>query len=149
MKGQKVKITLDAFPDKRFNGTVEEVGTIGQQKNQSSNLKTFEVIIGIQGTDPILKPGMTTSNEILIETIPGAVSVPIESVFEKDGHTVVYTMNGMRPQMQAVTVGVKNSNNIVITEGVREGDKVALRDPTLKEAKTSDKQQAQQKAKKP
>lgn len=141
-RGQKVKITLDAFPDKQFSGDVEEVGTIGQQKNQSSNLKTFEVVIGIQGTDPILKPGMTTGNEIQIETIPGAISVPIESVFEKDGHTVVYTMNGRRPQLQQVTVGVKNSNNIVISEGVREGDKVALRDPTVKDAKPQDKSSA-------
>ncbi|MGE5314276.1 MAG: efflux RND transporter periplasmic adaptor subunit [Acidobacteriota bacterium] len=147
-KGQKVKIALDAFPDKQFAGMVEEVGTIGQQKTQGSTLKTFEVVIGIQGTDPILKPGMTTGNEIIIETIPNALSIPIESVFEKDGHTVVYSMNGMRPQMQQVTVGVKNSNNVIIKDGIREGDKVALRDPTLKDTK-AEKPAAGQKAKKP
>ncbi|HLP16066.1 MAG TPA: efflux RND transporter periplasmic adaptor subunit [Bacteroidota bacterium] len=145
-KGQKVKIALDAFPDKQFTGTVEEVGTIGQQKSQGSSLKTFEVIIGIHGTDPILKPGMTTGNEILIETIPQAVSVPIESVFDKEGRTVVYLMNSARPRQQEVKVGVKNSNNIVITEGVREGDKVALRDPTVKETKAPEKSAPAQKA---
>jgi HlyD family secretion protein len=148
-KGQHVKITLDAFPDKQFAGTVVEVGTIGQQKNQGSTMKTFEVILGIDGTDPILKPGMTTGNEIIIQTIAGAVFIPIESVFEKDGKTVVYTANGRRPQRQDVKLGVKNSNYIIVTEGVREGDKVTLRDPTVKETPSDDKRPDQQKAKKP
>lgn len=144
-KGQSVKITLDAFPDKRFAGTVAEVGTIGQQKNQASNLKTFEVIVTIKGTDPILKPGMTTSSEIIIETIPEAVFVPIESVFEKEGRTVVYTMNGIHANSQDVTLGVKNSNNIIIHSGVREGDIVALRDPTRKETTSGKEGQKEQK----
>jgi len=144
-KGQAVKITLDAFPDKQFAGTVVEVGTIGQQKNQASNLKTFEVIIAIDGKDPILKPGMTTGNEIIIETIPKAVFIPIESVFEKEGATVVYTMHGMRPRRQDVKLGVKNSNHIIVTEGLREGDMVALRDPTVKDAAAGSKPSEAQK----
>jgi HlyD family secretion protein len=148
-KGQHVKITLDAFPDKQFAGTVTEVGTIGQQKNQGSNLKTFEVILNIDGTDPILKPGMTTGNEIIIQTISDAVFIPIESVFEKDGKTIVYTTNGRRPQRVEVKLGVKNTNNIIITEGVHEGDAVALRDPTVKESTADDKRAGAQKEKKP
>ncbi len=148
-KGQHVKITLDAFPDKQFSGTVAEVGTIGQQKNQGSNLKTFEVILTINGTDPILKPGMTTGNEIVIETVPAAVFIPIESVFEKDGKTIVYLMNGRKPRGQEVTLGVKNSNYIIVRSGVAEGDMIALRDPTVKEPAPADARARGRKEKKP
>lgn len=124
-QGQKVKIKLDAFPDKEFEGSVASVGTIGQQKDQSSNTKTFEVIVDIQGTDPVLKPGMTTSNEVIMSSIPDTLYVPIEAVFEKNGKTIVYKNS----RAQEITLGAKNSNFVIVAGGLRAGDKVALRDP--------------------
>lgn len=123
-KGQTVKIKLDAFPDKEFEGSVASVGTIGQQRDQSTT-KTFEVIVDIKGTDPVLKPGMTTSNEVVMSSIPEALFIPIEAVFEKDGKTIVY--KDSRPQ--EVTLGEKNSNYVVVSGGLQAGDKIALRDP--------------------
>ncbi len=132
-KGQKVNITLDAFPDKEFHGVVASVGTIGQQNDRTSNIKTFEVTVDINESDPILKPGMTTSLEIIIETVPNAVYVPMETVFSKNGGTVVYTMNGSSAKEITVQTGMKNSNYVTIIKGLHGGEKVALRDPTLKE----------------
>jgi len=132
-KGQKAKIKLDAFPDREFHGSVSSVGTIGQQADQSSSIKTFEVVVDIDETDPILRPGMTTSNEILVETVPKALYIPLESVFSKDGKTVVYKADHSSPKEVVVEIGIRNSNNIIITKGLSEGDRVTLRDPTLKE----------------
>ena len=132
-KGQKVKIRLDAFPDREFHGTVSSVGTIGQQADRSSTIKTFEVVVDIQETDPILKPGMTTSLEIIVETIPYAVFVPMESVFSKNGKTVVFRMDGSSARELPVETGVRNSNYVTVLKGLSGGEKVALRDPTLKE----------------
>jgi len=135
--GQRVNIKLDAFPDQLFHGTVASVGTIGQQNDRTSNVKTFELVIDIAETDPILKPGMTTSIEIVVETIPDAVFVPLEAVFSKDGKTVVYVMDGSSPKSMDVETGVKNSNYVTIMNGLKSGEKVTLRDPTLKD-ETSD-----------
>ncbi len=123
--GQQVKIKLDAFADKEFQGTIASVGTIGQQRDQSSGAKTFEVIVDIQGTDPVLKPGMTTSNEIVMSSIPDTLYIPIEAVFEKDGKTIVYKNS----RAQEVTLGAKNGNFVIVSGGLHAGDKVALRDP--------------------
>lgn len=131
--GQKVKIKLDAFPDREFHGSISSVGTIGQQNDRSSNIKTFEVIVDIDGTDPVLKPGMTTSNEIVVETVPKAFYVPIESVFSKNGKTVVYKMDGGSPKEQEVETGVRNANYVTIVKGIAAGERIALRDPTIKE----------------
>ena len=129
-KAQQSVVRLDAFPDKAFPAKVLSVGTIGQQRDRSSNMKTFEVILDIEGTDQILKPGMTTNNEIIMETIQYAVFIPIESVFEKEGKVIVYKMVGSDARPSAVTVGAKNSNFIVVTNGLNAGEKVTLRDPT-------------------
>ncbi|MBI5472801.1 MAG: efflux RND transporter periplasmic adaptor subunit [Ignavibacteriae bacterium] len=135
-KGQKVRVRLDAFPEKEFAGILNSVATIGQQRNQS-NLKTFEVIVDIDGTDPILKPGMTTSNEIIMSSLRDTLFVPIEAVFEKDGKTVVYRTSGSSARPQEVTLGAKNSNFVIVNSGLKPGDKVALRDPTINETGTS------------
>lgn len=137
-KGQKAKVKLDAFPERDFLATVNSVGTIGQQRDRNNPIKTFEVVLDIEGMDPVLKPGMTTSNEVVMETIPDAIFVPLESVFEKDGKVLVYKMNGSSPEPQTVEVGAKNGNFVVIKEGLKAGEKVTLRDPTLKENATKD-----------
>jgi len=125
-KSQRVRIKLDAFPEREFRGNVVSVGTIGQQHDQSST-KTFEVVVDIDGTDPVLKPGMTTSNEVIMSSIPDTLFLPIEAVFQKDGKTVVY--RNSKPQ--EVTLGAKNSNYVVVAGGIRAGDKVSLTDPTV------------------
>jgi RND family efflux transporter MFP subunit len=132
-QGQKVTVKLDAFPEREFHGTVTSVGTIGQQADRSSSVKTFEIVVDINESDPILKPGMTTSNEILIQTVQKAISIPLESVFSKNGKTVVYKINGGSPKELIVETGVRNSNFVTITKGLSAGDKVTLRDPTIKE----------------
>jgi RND family efflux transporter MFP subunit len=135
-QGQKAKIQLDAFPEKEFSGTVASVATIGQQRDQSSNMKTFEVLVDIQGTDPVLKPGMTTSNEIVMSSISDTLFVPIEAVFEKDGKTIVYKTKGSSARLQEVKLGAKNSNFVIVSSGLQPGDKVALRDPNATEAQS-------------
>lgn len=129
---QNARVKLDAFPDREFPGTVKSVGTIGQQNDRSSTVKTFEVVVDIKGTDPVLKPGMTTSNEVVMATLADTLFIPLEAVFEKDGKPIVYKMFGSSARPLEVGMGTKNSNYIVVSSGLQGGDKVALRDPTLK-----------------
>jgi RND family efflux transporter MFP subunit len=139
-KGQRCVVRLDAFPDKPFAADIVSVGTIGQQRDRSSSLKTFEVIMDIDKSDPILKPGMTTNNEIIMETIQKALYIPIESVFEKGGKTIAYTVNGSSPEPVEIQLGPKNSNFVVVKTGLKVGDQVTLRDPTVDSKKTSQEQ---------
>ena len=134
--GQQATVRLDAFPDRTFDAVVGSVGTIGQIKDRSSNMKTFEVVLDITGRDPILKPGMTTSNEIIMATILQALFVPHEAVFEKDGRMIVYRMEGGIPRPAPVSLGEKNGNFVIITQGLGPSDRVTLRDPSAEQRKT-------------
>lgn len=144
-KGQRARVNLDAFPDKEFWGSVTSVATIGRTKDRTSTVKQFEVVVDIEGTDPILKPGMTTSNEVIMETIPDVVYVPIESVFEEKGNTIVYRVEGSSTKERVVKTGVKNTNYVVIVEGLKEGEAVALRNPKEKVEETLPKERPLQK----
>lgn len=127
--GQEVTMRLDAFPDKFFNGKVERVASIGTKKDWDAKIKTFETIIALDEIDPRMRPGMTCMMDIVIEKIQDVVSVPLESVFEREGKTIVYVMGSRAPRRREVELGKRNNTHIVVTEGLSPGDKIALRDP--------------------
>ena len=101
------------------------VANIGEQL-PNTDAKVFEVEILVNGYDPILRPSMTTSNTIVIKTIPQQLFLPIEAIFGMDSIPVVYTKAGHK---QVVVLGESNENEIIIEQGLSEGDKVLMTPP--------------------
>ena len=128
--GQKVEIGLDAFPDKKLKGTVIKVANVGEQ-SPNSDSKVFEATIEIEGTDPLLRPAMTTSNKVFVNELDTALFVPLESLHSKDDSiTYVYKRSGIKTTKQEVKVGETNSNEAIIELGLEEGDRVFLSIPS-------------------
>lgn len=124
--GQPVNIKVDAFPDKAYIGTVTSIANIGE-KLPNTDSKVFEVMIKIDGSDPTLRPSMTTGNKIITKTISNAIFIPTECLHTGvDGVTFVYTKNGTK---QIVIPGDSNEKNIVIEKGLKPGTLVYLIQP--------------------
>jgi RND family efflux transporter MFP subunit len=127
--GQKVKISLDADPTKKLEGTVTQIANVGEQKpNQDS--KVFEVKIEIATPDTTLRPGMTTANEILTASIPNVLSVPLEAVVNEAGYQYVFKKAGSRVVKQMIEAGTMNDNEIIVRKGLARDDVVLLVRPT-------------------
>jgi HlyD family secretion protein len=127
--GQQVVITLDALEGPTFYGKVTNVATLARSE-MGSDEKIFDVEVTIEGEDERLKPGMTAKCKIVTNKIDDVLFVPLETVFEKEDTTVVYVKNG-KFKRRPIKAGAKNSDYIIIEEGLSEGEEVALRDPTL------------------
>jgi RND family efflux transporter MFP subunit len=126
--GQKVKITLDADPTKRLDGTVTQIANVGEQKpNQDS--KVFEVKIEISTADTTLRPGMTTANEILTASVPNVLSIPLEAVIGDAGYQYAFKKSGSRVVKQMIETGTMNDNEIIVRRGLAKGDLVMLTPP--------------------
>lgn len=125
--GQKVKIGVDAIPEKSLEGEVVSVANIGQQMPKS-DAKVFEVKIRVFGDVSGLKPAMTTSNIIETSTLNDTLFIPAEAVFENDSMQFVYLDNGDISK-QIVDLGDQNENYVLIRKGLEEGDKVLLNKP--------------------
>lgn len=124
--GQKVNITVDAFPKKGFNGVVSYVANIGE-KLPNTNDKVFEVQIKIDGSDIALRPSMTTGNKIIISTFADAVSIPIECVQAgADSIPFVFKKDGTK---QVVLLGASNDKYIIIEKGLDPGSQIYLNNP--------------------
>jgi HlyD family secretion protein len=116
--GQKVNITVDASPEKGFTGTVISISNIGDQLS-NSNAKMFEVQIRVNGSDPSLRPSMTTGNKIIIETFNDVVFIPTECVQAgPDSIPFVYEKNGTK---QIVVLGKSNEKNVIVEQGLETG----------------------------
>ncbi len=126
--GQPVKISIDAFPDRSYTGVVDEVANIGQQ-NQGSDAKVFEVVIAVNESDTIMRPSMTTKNDIVTATYDSVLFLPLEAIHNNDTMTYVFTDRGVRTVKKEVLVGPSNENEIIIEKGLAEGDEVYLSIP--------------------
>ncbi|MGC1241323.1 MAG: HlyD family efflux transporter periplasmic adaptor subunit [Chryseosolibacter sp.] len=136
--GQHVEVGLDAYPDKKLVGKVMRVANVGEER-PNSDAKVFEVSVEIQGTDPTLRPSMTTSNKIITSLIDKALFVPLECLHSHfDTVTYVYKREGLNIVKQEVMIGETNANDAVIVGGLDEGDRVYLSIPSGQDGKAID-----------
>ena len=126
---QEALIRIDAFPDKTFKGKVERVASMATKKDWDAKIKTFEAIVSLDEMDERMRPGMTCQVDIIIQRIPDVVSVPIEAIFEREGKTVVYVMGSRSAKQREVELGKRSTTHIIVTEGLDQGERIALRDP--------------------
>ncbi len=127
-KGQQVDIKVDAFPEKEFNGYISDVANIGQQlRNQDA--KVFEVTVQLNSIDSVLRPAMTTSNEVLVYSYEDVFSIPLECYQKSDSLEFVVKKEGKKYVKQEVIAHVSNDDAIVIAAGLSESDIVCLTFP--------------------
>lgn len=127
--GQKATMQIEALPNRVLNGEVVKIGTLPQSDGwRGGGVKQYETEIAILDlpSDAGLKPGMTAEVKILINTIPEAVSVPVQSVAEFEGNSVCYVVAGTRVERREVTVGESNDQYIQILKGLEPGESAAL-----------------------
>ncbi len=155
MMNQRVKFTVDAFPDLKFNGTVSE---IRKQPVVTNNVVTYTVIIQAPNPDTKLMPGMTASTviyvneKIEIPVVPGKAlrftpdamvysdylkSLPMESAhgmpkelpgIEVKGskNSYVWIKNGDAIQRSEVKIGENDGINYELLSGLNQGDEIVL-----------------------
>ena len=124
--GQQVNINVDALPEKGFTGKVISISNIGEQLSNSDS-KMFEVQIRVSGSDPSLRPSMTTGNKIIIETFNDVDFIPIECVQAgADSIPFVFARNGTK---QIVLLGKSNEKDVIVEQGLETGSLIYLIPP--------------------
>src|SRR4029077_2338891 len=62
--GQMAKVRLDAYPEMVLQGKVDQISPIGENGDFSSKLRTFVVIVAIEGNDPKLMPDLSAAVDV-------------------------------------------------------------------------------------
>jgi HlyD family secretion protein len=148
--GQPAEIQADALLAQALKGQVSEIsssantaaGGTAEQKTE------FEIKIGIVDPPKTLRPGMTASADIVTDTNPKALSVPLQSVAlrtvdqlvrkgekrkdaearfkpDRDGFVeVVFVIENGKAVAHQVKTGIQSDERIEILEGLKEGEEV-------------------------
>ncbi len=75
--GMQATVTVDAFPDRTFQGQVEK---IEPQATVQQNVVMFPVIVRLDNREGILKPGMSAEVSILLAQRPSTLTLPNNAI---------------------------------------------------------------------
>jgi multidrug efflux pump subunit AcrA (membrane-fusion protein) len=126
--GDSVLITVDAMPGERFRGTILRIANVGQDLSGYES-KVFAVTIELAESNKKLLPGMTSTNQIILERIPQQITIPRSSLFAEDNQGYVYLKKGGKIWKRHVETGPENDEYIVITSGLEEKDRILITSP--------------------
>lgn len=135
-EGDRVTITVDAYPDDTFEGTVKQVRL---QATTTNNVVTYEVVISAQNADLKLKPGLTANVTIYTQERTGVLAVankalrftPTKETVGKDmkivdckGKNKVWTLDGKTLTAHPVSIGQTDGMHTEITKGLKAGQQI-------------------------
>ena len=161
--GQPVRLTLDAYPHKSFDGKVRFVAPAATLVEK---IKVFEIEIALDHLDESFRTGMSANVEILGDRRDAALSIPLEALQRRDGATVVYRLKSTltpketekarealdgrskfvwlsenwKDYFEPVTIeaGIATLERVEVLTGLTANDQVALEDVTRKKVEKDD-----------
>ena len=119
--GQPVAVKVDAYPDKRFNGTITRMSPVLNPRT-----RTAEAEIELDNPDGVLKPGMFARTTIVVERKRGVLMVPEASPVKTGAGYGVFrlTDEGGKVERVKVTPGLRNGGWVEVTGDLRKGDRI-------------------------
>ncbi|MGR8980843.1 MAG: efflux RND transporter periplasmic adaptor subunit [Gammaproteobacteria bacterium] len=122
--GMAAHVTLDAFGNKRYLGTVSRIAPYVLEKEKQA--RTVEVEVKLTEPDEIkdLLPGYSADIEVLIALKPKALRVPAEAVL--DNNKVLLLRPDGYLEERTFKPGLSNWNTVEVLSGLKAGDKIVL-----------------------
>lgn len=128
--GQRVEITLDAYPDKKFPGIIEH---IAYQSTVINNVTVYVVKILPVNAPSYFRAGMSATMEAVSQKRHDVLMLPADSITYKDGTAYVTIRKGNteNTELRKITVGITSGKYTEITSGLAERDLVAVQQKTF------------------
>jgi len=134
-EGDEATFTVDAFPQRVFNGTVTQ---IRRSPQTVQNVVTYDVVVGVGNADMALMPGMTASTQIIFDRRANVLRVPNQALRYVPGGLAtrgtgagaerapqVWVLRQGQPVAVAVVAGLNDDNFTEVASGdLHEGDQV-------------------------
>jgi HlyD family secretion protein len=129
--GQIVKVRVDAIADRELTAELDWISPIAAINFRGMGLteKTFPARATLKNLDPRLRPGMSATAEVVIESEPNTLLIPVRASFLEKGKPAVYLQKGQQFPIRIIEVGKRNDTDMIVTKGLKEGELVTLENP--------------------
>ena len=136
-EGQKVKFTVDAYPDETFMGTVR---LLSKKATTENNVIYYKVYVTVDDAKGKLLPTMTARAEFIISEAKDVMMVPLNCIYTegKRRYVKIYNEKTKETKDVDVTVGLSNDSNIVVTgAALNEGEKLLVKKAVAKQTNSN------------
>lgn len=125
-RGDTVAVTLDAYPEIEFSGTVSFIDVIDTEVN---GVPVYQTTITLDNPDERIRVGMNAKARILSEKKENVVTIPQHYItIGDDGSSVVKVQNEEGIQERTVTTGLQGNDGLTeIIQGLSVGEVVVYR----------------------
>jgi HlyD family secretion protein len=123
--GQTVRLLLDSFPGRRFEGLVEEISPTVSTSRQENRTVTLKIRFARDVAG--VRPGMSADAEIIVGSRNDALFLPTDVIIEAGaatGSRRVWVVSAGRADLREVSTGLSNWDFTEIVSGLAQGDKV-------------------------
>jgi len=118
-KDQRIRITVDAFPEREFEGQVYAIDPQVDVNGRSIALRAE-----IPNTDGVLRPGLFARVELILSERPDALLVPEQAIVPQGGRSFIYRIVDGKAVRTEVTIGQRRDGRAEITSGLTLGDTI-------------------------
>jgi len=118
-KGQEVKVTVTAFPNRTFQGRIAIITPALDLQS-----RTAEIQITIPNPGYILNPGMFGRMEALLRADPKATLIPIQALITDEDKDFVFALKDGKAYRRPVQKGISKDTVVEIIQGLNPGDQV-------------------------
>lgn len=120
--GNKVSMTLDAFPNETFTGSVFY---IAPAQTNTQGVISYQIKISFDKADSRLKSGLTANIDIQTKHKDNVLILPQYAILQNDNGTFIETLSGKTVTTSPVTLGIQDQKgNVEILSGVTLGEQV-------------------------
>lgn len=127
---QSVIIAVEAASGQSFTGSVTKVAEVANVQGWwKADVKEYTADISLPGVKS-LKPGLSCTAEIHVETVDNVLCVPVQAVFRQEKSFVVYVLDASGAHTVSVQTGKSSETHVQILEGLQQDDVVALVKPS-------------------
>lgn len=124
--GQTAYLRFDAIPNFQVEGSIS---VIAPSARRDGNVRVFPIEVVFEVADNRVRPGISATVEVPIESAANVVSVLLSAVFSDEAQNIVYVQTTTGWDRREVKVGINNLQHVEIRSGLEVGDKVALSRP--------------------
>jgi Cu(I)/Ag(I) efflux system membrane fusion protein len=120
--GQKVRVSVESFPDLKFEGTVDLVSGVLEPKT-----RTLRIWVRVANPEGKLRPNMRATLHLVTAEADEVVAIPHSAVLGEAGNLFAFVQidkEGLIYERRPVVTGIKDDQYVEITEGIFDGDKV-------------------------
>lgn len=121
--GDPAEVHFDAYPDKTFEGTVQEISSMADPYTN-----TYEVEIAVDPAGAQLLSGFIGSVRIQTQEQKTRLAVPVDALVSADGQKgIVYVSNNGRAERRTVALDGMEGDVLLISEGLKEGEEIVIK----------------------